>query len=149
MKIGELATATGTPVDTIRYYEKEGLISAPGRTSSNYRAYTPGHAERLNFIRHCRALDMSLDEVRTLLRFRDAPSENCGGVNALLDLHVTHVERRIAELTALHAQLRRLRAQCRKVEAAGTCGILWTLANAQADAAGRRSAHVGGAHARA
>ncbi|MBL8381244.1 MAG: Cd(II)/Pb(II)-responsive transcriptional regulator [Burkholderiales bacterium] len=148
MKIGELATATGTPVDTIRFYEKQGLIAAPGRTASNYRAYTPGHAERLRFIRHCRSLDMSLDEVRALLRFRDAPAQNCDGVNVLLDEHITHVEQRLDELSDLHAQLRRLRAKCRKVEQAGHCGILWTLANAQAGGTEHRSAHVSGTHAR-
>ena len=71
MKIGELATATQTPVDTIRYYEREGLLPAAPRSSGNYRLYRTEHVERLGFIRHCRSLDMTLREIRVLLRFKD------------------------------------------------------------------------------
>ena len=66
MRIGNLAEATGTPVETIRFYEREGLIPAAQRSDNNYRMYTAAHAERLAFIRHCRNLDMTLDENRTL-----------------------------------------------------------------------------------
>ena len=72
MKIGELATASGTPVDTIRFYEREGLLPAPARSAANYRQYEAAHLERLQFIRHCRTLDMSLTQVRELLRVRAA-----------------------------------------------------------------------------
>ena len=68
MKIGELAEATGTQIETIRYYEREGLLPEPGRSTGNYRIYDRVHADRLSFIRHCRALDMNLDEIRVLLR---------------------------------------------------------------------------------
>ena len=68
MHIGELARRTGIQVETIRYYEREGLLPEPARSDGNYRVYGPGHLEQLQFIRHCRSLDMSLDEVRTLLR---------------------------------------------------------------------------------
>jgi DNA-binding transcriptional MerR regulator len=71
MRIGELAQASGTPVETIRFYEREGLLPTAARTEGNYRIYTPHHAERLAFIRQCRSLDMTLDEVRVLLRFKD------------------------------------------------------------------------------
>ena len=84
MRIGELAESTGTAVETIRFYEREGLVPAAQRADNNYRVYTAAHAERLAFIRHCRNLDMTLDEIRTLLRLRDAPSQDCGEVNALL-----------------------------------------------------------------
>ena len=95
MKIGGLAEATGTPVETIRFYEREGLLPAPARSEGNYRLYTAAHAERLAFIRQCRHLDMTLDEVRALLRFRDAPSADCGAVNDLLDAHISHAAERI------------------------------------------------------
>ena len=85
MRIGDLAESTGTAVETIRFYEREGLIPAARRAENNYRVYTDAHVERLAFIRHCRNLDMTLDEIRTLLRFKDAPTRNCGDVNALLD----------------------------------------------------------------
>ena len=91
MRIGELAQASGTPVETIRFYEREGLLPTAARTEGNYRIYTPHHAERLAFIRQCRSLDMTLDEVRVLLRFKDQPTADCGEVNSLLDEHIGHV----------------------------------------------------------
>ena len=112
MRIGDLAEATGTPVETIRYYEREGLIPAAQRSDNNYRLYSAVHAERLAFIRQCRNLDMTLDEIRSLLRLRDAPSENCGEVNALLDEHIGHVAQRIRELRTLEKDLKALRARC-------------------------------------
>lgn len=124
MKIGELAKQTATPVETIRYYEREGLLPAPARTDANYRTYAAGHAERLSFIRHCRSLDMTLAEIRTLLQFKDAPEQDCGAVNELLDAHIGHVAQRIRELRALERQLRELRARCVARQDAQHCGIL-------------------------
>ncbi|WP_084268119.1 Cd(II)/Pb(II)-responsive transcriptional regulator [Azohydromonas lata] len=130
MKIGELAETTGTQLETIRYYEREGLLPQPARTPSNYRVYGPGHAERLAFIRQCRNLDMSLDEIRVLLRFKDAPQEDCSAVNALLDAHIGHVDERIRELRGLQKHLRELRQCCNQAQPAGDCGILNSLAHA-------------------
>lgn len=146
MKIGEIAQSTGTPVETIRYYEREGLLSPPARSGANYRVYGAPHAERLAFIRHCRSLDMTLGEIRILLRFRDAPEQNCAGVNALLDEHILHVANRIGELQALEKQLRKLRTHCRKAEAAQHCGILWQLAHAPGARQKGNPAHVAGTH---
>lgn len=128
MKIGELATAADTPVETIRYYEREGLLPPPARTASNYRSYEQEHVDRLLFIRQARALDMSLEEVRVLLRFKDSPDENCGDVNAVLDEHIGHVSRRIKELRTLEKQLKDLRALCGEAREAQECGILDGLA---------------------
>ena len=75
MKIGELARLAGSNVETIRYYEREGLLPKPGRSEGNYRIYGPMHLERLTFIRHCRGLDMTLDEIRTLLHFKESPED--------------------------------------------------------------------------
>jgi len=150
MKIGELAQATQTPVETIRYYEHEGLLPQAPRSEGNYRIYGAAHVERLGFIRHCRSLDMALDEIRVLLRFKDAPTDNCGEVDALLDEHIEHVATRIRELRQLEKQLKALRAQCAEAQDAARCGILNTLSEAgvQKEAvAGRRSRHVHGAHA--
>ena len=112
MRIGNLAEATGTPVETIRFYEREGLIPAAQRADNNYRQYTAAHAERLAFIRQCRNLDMALDEIRSLLRLRDSSPADCAEVNALLDQHIGHVGERIRELRALEKTLKALRAQC-------------------------------------
>ena len=123
MKIGDLARAADCPTETIRYYEREGLLPAPIRSEGNYRLYGDGHVQRLRFIRRCRSLDMNLDEIRSLLRFRDAPEENCGEVNAILDAHIGHVSARITELRALKGQLAMLRQRCREAQAARDCGI--------------------------
>ena len=127
MKIGELAEATGTPVETIRFYEKEGLLPAAPRSDANYRIYGASHVERLGFIRQCRSLDMALDEVRALLAFKDTPNADCGQVNALVDQHIDHVAARIHELRSLQVELKRLRAQCHTVRASAHCGVLQEL----------------------
>lgn len=147
MKIGELSNASGTPVETIRFYERAALLPAPQRTESNYRVYTQLHADRLAFIRQCRNLDMTLDEVRVLLRFRDAPKADCGEVDSLLDEHIGHVVQRIRELRQLERELRALQAQCGAPHAAARCGILNGIeeaANQPTKPAARR--HVRGAH---
>src|SRR5690625_3792928 len=84
IKIGELAKRTGFTVETIRYYEKEGLLPEPARSHGNYRLYGDEHIERLRFIRHCRTLDMALSEVRILLQYRDTPYEDCGKMRTTL-----------------------------------------------------------------
>ncbi len=127
MTIGELARKTGCGIETIRYYEHEGLLPKPGRTSGNFRRYGQDHAELLLFIRHCRSLDMALNEIRVLIKFRSAPDENCGEVNTLLDAHIGHVKERIAELQSLEGQLRALREKCSSGRSAENCGILHGL----------------------
>jgi len=127
LRLGELARMAGCRIETIRYYEREGLIPATARSEGNYRLYCHEHVERLRFIRHCRSLDMTLDNVRLLLRFRDAPEENCSPVDALLDEHIGHVVDRIAQLKVLEAQLRNLRGQCRSAQTAKECRILQNL----------------------
>ncbi|MFC3458402.1 MULTISPECIES: Cd(II)/Pb(II)-responsive transcriptional regulator [Massilia] len=132
MKIGELAERSGCLVETVRYYERIGLLAPPDRSSNNYRAYNELHAERLLFIRHCRALDMTLDEIRTLLDFRDAPGQNCQDVNALLDKHIGHIVDRIANLSILETQLRDLRSRCVATDSTGPCEILHALGTSEA-----------------
>lgn len=148
MKIGELAAASDTGIETIRYYEREGILPAPARTASNYRTYGPEHLARLQFIRYCRGLDMSLDEVRVLLRFKDSPHENCGDVNTVLDEHIGHVSRRIKELRALEAALKALRTQCGDAREARQCGILEGLSKASHAAKKPRGQHLKGVHGR-
>ncbi len=147
MRIGALAEVTGTPVETIRFYECKGLLPAAARTDNNYRLYTAAHADRLAFIRHCRHLDMTLDEVRALLKFKDAPRQDCGEVDALLDAHIEHVAQRIRELRSLEKELKLLRARCAAPHAADECGILSGLDHAAATTAkGSSRRHIRGAH---
>lgn len=128
MKIGDLARITGTNVETIRYYEREELLPVAARTDSNYRIYGEAHLERLSFIRNCRNLDMTLEEIRKLLRFKDHPADDCEGVNHLLDGHIDTVGNRIRELMHLEQQLKGLRKLCQDSLDAGHCGILNELA---------------------
>lgn len=141
MRIGELAKATHCPVETVRYYEREGLLPAPARSDGNYRLYGPQHVERLRFIRHCRSLDMTHGEVRALLAFRDAPGKTCNDVNALLDEHIGHVVRRIDELRALERELKALRSQCRVTRAVRDCGIMQSLGRETGRAATTSESH--------
>lgn len=145
MKIGELAAASDTAVETIRYYEREGLLPEPARTESNYRAYGDDHLARLQFIRYCRSLDMSLDEIRVLLRLKDAPREDCGDADQVLDAHIGHVRLRIRELRALEKELRLLRARCAEAGEARECGILDGLSRA-APAPKRTRGHLRSVH---
>lgn len=129
MRIGELAKRTDCDVETVRYYEKAGLLQEPGRNSAGYREYREEHQERLQFIRHCRSLDMSLDEIKTILGLRAAPQQDCAEVNAMLDAHIVSVEERIAALLHLKQHLLDLREKCGGVKTMATCGILQSLSD--------------------
>lgn len=146
LKIGKLSSHTGCPIETIRYYELEGLLPPAACSQGNYRLYGQTHVERLQFIRHCRTLDMTLDEVRSLLQFRDMPEENCAQINTLLDHHIDHVAGRIAELKALQSQLKRLCKQCHSLQAAKDCGILQRLTNMEDEAPDNLGSHGGSFH---
>lgn len=127
MRISQIAEQVACPVQTIRFYEQQGLLPRPARTTGNYRVYTSAHAVRLRFIRHCRSLDMSLEEIRQLLKLCDTPRESCEEVNAFLDEHMIQVARRIAALRALEAHLKELRRLCRTARHTQNCAILREL----------------------
>ena len=144
MKIGELAKLTDCQVETIRYYEREGLLPEPARSEGNYRLYTQAHVERLTFIRNCRSLDMTLEEIRSLLDLRDSPQDQCENVNALIDEHIHHVKARIDGLLALQEQLIDLRQRC---GGGDHCGILQRLeVNGGVAASEAEPSHVGRSH---
>lgn len=127
MRIGELAAATGVEIETIRYYEKEGLLPEPARQDNGYRAYAAAHLERLSFIRHCRALDIPLADIRRLVEFMVHPVDDCGDINHLIDDQIARVRARLKSMTALEKQLSKLRAQCDEAHAGRDCGILHEL----------------------
>ena len=143
MKIGELAKMAQCSTETIRFYEKEGLMPQASRTDSNYRNYTEAHAERLRFIRNCRVLDMTHGEIRLLLGLMDQPAADCGAVNQLLDEHVSHVEVRITELTRLKQQLTQLRQRCQQEQRMDACGILQGIVSMETEPAQVRHTHLG------
>lgn len=146
MKIGELARMAHCQVETIRYYEREGLLPSPERTEGNYRFYTQAHLERLVFIRNCRALDMTHEEIRQLLQYRDDPISNCAGVNELVDDHIEHVRSRIASLQVLQAQLIELRRNCSEGREAAACQILHRLTLGENIQVEENSSHVARSH---
>jgi Cu(I)-responsive transcriptional regulator len=112
LTIGALAKATGTKVETIRWYEQEGILPVPARTRGNYRVYEPAHLERLGFVRRCRDLGFSLDEVRGLLALIDQPDRNCREVDLITAEHLAAVQRKIADLQRLADELRRISRRC-------------------------------------
>jgi len=129
MKIGELAAQAGCDVQTVRFYEREGLLEEPPREASGYRRYDERHLVRLNFIRHCRSLDISLSEVRQLLEFAAKPDQSCAQVNELLDAHIALVQQKVRALQALQTQLVALRQSC-DGDASRPCAILESFMSA-------------------
>lgn len=130
MRIGELGKAAGVNSETIRYYERAGLLPPPRRQANGYRSYGPAHLERLAFVRHCRALDMPLADVRLLLDFLDRPRRDCGDVNRLIGEQLARVRARIKSMRALERQLQALRFHCDAQRPTEACGILCELVTA-------------------
>lgn len=108
MLIGELATATGVPTKTIRYYETVGVLDPPHRTASGYRNYDATAADRLAFIRAAQASGLTLGEIRSIVALRDRGVTPCGHVLELLTARAAELDRRIAELRRLRGELHRL-----------------------------------------
>lgn len=146
MRIGELSAATGVDVETIRYYEREGLLSAPARLANGYRAYGISHLQRLAFIRHCRALEIPLADIQRLLDFAARPVAECGDIDHLIDEQLLKVRARLKSMRALEKQLAELRKRCSAHDAVGKCGILHELVAA---AHGEACACHGNAHSAA
>lgn len=110
--IGELGRLTRTKVETIRYYERIGLLGTPARTAGNYRAYGAVHLNRLSFIRRSRDLGFSVDQVRALLDLSDDRSRSCEAVDTIAKGHLAEVDRKIADLRALRLELASMIDQC-------------------------------------
>jgi DNA-binding transcriptional MerR regulator len=124
-KIGEAATRSGVSAANIRFYEKDKLLSPQGRGDNSYRMYSDSDIHRLRFIRACRALDMSLGEVRTLLRLDLNSKTDCATARGALDEHLAHVRERLNELKALEKDLKALRGRCDGLDT--TCHIIEAL----------------------
>lgn len=126
MKISEAATASGCHLETIRYYERIGLMPRPERTGTGYRSYEDAEVERLRFITRGRDLGFSLDEIRSLLRLAQDPDLSCGEVDHLARKHLGDIRARIADLHRMANELERTIGACHGGER-GTCTILETL----------------------
>jgi len=112
MRIGKISAMTGVGVETIRFYEREGLLDPPGRTAANYRSYGEDHRRRLSFIRRARDLGFTLAKVRELLDLADDRDRPCEAVDEIARQHRVQVNRKLAELTALGRELDHLIGQC-------------------------------------
>lgn len=130
MRIGELAQRADCDVETIRYYEREGLLKEPARETNGYRCYGGEHLTQLHFIRHCRSLDISLQDVRILQNFKKNPELACDEVNHLIDNHIQRIHKQVEFLKLLEIQLHALRETCRANRKAGECGIMKNLEQA-------------------
>lgn len=129
MKISELAQLAGCSTETIRYYEKINLLPKAPRNTNNYRQYNTSHIERLRFIRNCRSLDMTHEEIRLLLGFIHSPEAGCEPVTSIISDHLTHVDTRLNELNHLRQQLLQLQAACSHESTTQACGILDHISN--------------------
>lgn len=125
LTIGKLSKATAVNVETIRYYERIGLLAAASRTDAGYRTFSEQDAARLRFIKRGRELGFSLEEIRTLVEFADQPAQSCSDVDRLVQIHLVEVRQRIADLQRLEAELQRL-AGCRE-SSVRECRIIETL----------------------
>ena len=126
ISIGQLGRATGTAVETVRYYEKIGLLALPARTSGNYRSYGSAEVARLSFIRRARALGFGLQQIRILLDLSDDRGRPCDEVDALARGQLDEVEQKIADLHSLRRELSGLIKQCQRGTIAD-CRILDAL----------------------
>ncbi len=136
MKIGELANATATKVETVRFYERIGLLAPPARTSANYRSYGSSHLARMSFIRRARGLGFALDAVRELLRLADEPDRPCADIDAIASAKIEEIDTKIADLKRLREELSRVVSAC-ETGTVRSCSVVEALApsgwNHQAD----------------
>jgi MerR family mercuric resistance operon transcriptional regulator len=126
ISIGELSTLTGVNIETVRYYEKIGLLPAPGRTEGRHRVYEPSHVARLTFLRKSRKLGFSLDEVRSLLKLVDGGHSSCSDIQTVTVAHLGDVTRKIADLKRLERTLSEVVSRCRG-GSVPECPIIETL----------------------
>jgi MerR family mercuric resistance operon transcriptional regulator len=138
MQIGEASAASGCHIETIRYYERVGLLSSPARTSGGYRAYRPEAVQRLRFITRGRELGFGLDEIRSLLTLADDPALTCSDVDRLARRHLDEIRERIRALNRMAKELERTITGCQGGRRA-QCTILDAL-RAPATASTRREA---------
>ncbi|MEP4888879.1 MAG: Cd(II)/Pb(II)-responsive transcriptional regulator [Aliiglaciecola sp.] len=127
MKIGLLANKSDCSVQTIRFYEKQGLLKQPMRSASNYREYDDGALKQLTFIRQCRSLGISINEIKQLIVLREQPDKSCESVNQMVKQHIKEVSKRLDELTHLQTVLTDIAASCSAGHSIGECGVLKKL----------------------
>lgn len=116
MLIGKLADATGVPVRTLRFYEREGLLHEPARTPGGYRDYRPQVVDRVGFIRQAQAAGLTLRQIGQVLAIRDGGEPPCRHVAEIVDQRLADVEQNLADLRQTRAQLREVRSRLDQLE---------------------------------
>ncbi|WP_375600323.1 helix-turn-helix domain-containing protein [Devosia sp. Naph2] len=114
MQIGDLGRRTGVNIETIRYYERVGVLPRPERLDNGRRVYTDADVQRLEFIRHARELGFDLQSVQTLLALQEQPGASCADASRIAEGQLEEVEIRIARLQSLRTELSRMVTECRK-----------------------------------
>jgi Cu(I)-responsive transcriptional regulator len=127
MNIGELARVADTKAETIRYYERIGLLPPPPRTAGNYRDYSSAHVSRLTFTRRARDLGFSIEQIRALIDLADNKEQSCEAVDLIAREHLANIKRKLGGLAALRRELEALIGQCRH-DTIAECRILEALA---------------------
>jgi Cd(II)/Pb(II)-responsive transcriptional regulator len=129
MKIGKLAKISNCSIQAIRYYEKESLLDPPPRSEGNFRLYGKSSLSRLNFIKQCRNLGITLAEIRQLIQLQQEPSASCEDITNLIENRLKEVEVRLKELKQLRSNLQDLRSNCDNTNEIKDCGILENLSS--------------------
>ena len=127
MKIGKLSKVSGCSIQTIRYYEKEKLISNPNRSEGNFRLYDNNSLKELEFVKHCRSLDIPLSDIKRLIELKQSPEESCSSVNTLIDDQLKLVNQRMIELKSLKKELQIMASSCSSDNSIDQCGIIKSL----------------------
>lgn len=127
LTIGRLAAATGVNLETVRYYERIGLMPRPARTASGHRAYEQAHVRRLAFIRRARELGFSIEQIRALLALAEPSRASCAEVKEIAQMHLGEVRAKLADLAKLESILSATIAQCLG-DPAPSCPVLDMLA---------------------
>ena len=125
--IKDLATLSGLSTDTIRFYEKRKLLHPSFRADNNYRYYDENILKRIIFIKRCRSLDLSLNEIERLIELEQNPQQSCHEVNNMIDLHIQQTTDKIKELKNFKTQLQSLRSSCNQSNQIMDCEILKRL----------------------
>lgn len=128
LTIGNVASQCGVKLETVRYYERQGLLPKPPRTPSGYRVFPNDSVLRIRFIKHAQSLGFTLKEIRELLALRIEPATSCSEVRQHAEAKIRDIEQRMASLARMRETLKRLAAQCGHDHAATDCPILEALA---------------------
>lgn len=131
LTIGGLSKETGVKVVTIRFYEKMGVLTTPHRNAGNYRVYSRDHVRRLHFVRRCRDLGFSLEQVLDFLRLSSDNTSSCAKVCRIAETHLQDVERKLADLKRLASELRRVTSSCSGTRPMSECRIIEALSKSK------------------